>query len=123
MVVNPFRRIHQARIGKWPLAHATVDSCSWIEERDNLGIVSGHYHVSFMYKSEGSVEPHRGCFSYPGCREVAPYSVGESLTIQYNPKKPGRYTFRGADSNYEKLEAILVMALFGLVAGYVLFTF
>jgi hypothetical protein len=49
--------------------------------------------------------------------------VGEQLAIQYDPKKPGRYHFSGAESNYEKLEAILVMTVFALLAGYVLYTF
>ncbi len=49
--------------------------------------------------------------------------LGEQLAVQFDPKKPGRYHFSGAGSNYEKLEAILVMTVFALLAGYVLYTF
>ncbi len=45
------------------------------------------------------------------------------MAVQYDPKKPARYHFNGAESNYEKLEAILVMTVFALLAGYVLYAF
>jgi hypothetical protein len=49
--------------------------------------------------------------------------VGESLPVQYDPRRPQRHRFSGATRNYEKLEAILVMTVFALVAGYVLYAF
>jgi hypothetical protein len=106
----------------WPTADATVDSCQWVRLHDHLGGIAGHYQVKFSYLAGGRV--NHGDFCHHGAQHIAPYSVGERLTIQYDPKRPARYHFSGADSsNYEKLEAILVMTVFALLAGYMLYTF
>jgi Protein of unknown function (DUF3592) len=123
MIANPIRRLHEARIRNWPVTQATIDGCSWVSGHDNLGKEAGHYDVSFVYRTDRAQDLHRGSFCYDGCREIAPYRAGEVLPIHYNPKKPARYSLSGASSNYEKIEAIVVMALFGLIAGYVLITF
>jgi Protein of unknown function (DUF3592) len=123
MVANPIRQIHAARTKNWPTAQATVDSCCWVDEHDNLGNRTGHYDVSFVYKADNSAEVHRGSFCYPGSKSVVPYRWGETVPIQYNPKRPERYNFSGEDSGYEKLEAIVVLVLFALTAAYVLYTF
>ncbi|HEY4051465.1 MAG TPA: DUF3592 domain-containing protein [Acidobacteriaceae bacterium] len=123
MVANPIRQIHEARTKNWPTAEATVDSCSWVDGHDNLGNQTGHYDVTFVYKAGTSDEVHRGTFCYPGSKSIVPYCWGETVPIQYNPKKPERYNFSGTDSSYEKLETILVLVLFALTAGYVLYTF
>jgi hypothetical protein len=123
MIANPFRQIHEARVRKWPETQATVDSCSWVPGHDNVGVESGHYDISFVYQTGQAGEVHRGSFCYDGCREIAPYRSGEVFPIHYNPKRPGRYSLAGANSNYEKIEAIVATALFALLAGYVLMTF
>jgi hypothetical protein len=105
----------------WPTADATVDSCQWVRLHDHLGGIAGHYQVKFSYLAANQV--NHGAFCHHGAQHIAPYAVGERLTIQYDPKKPARYHFSGADSNYEKLEAILVMTVFALLAGYMLYTF
>ena len=122
MAANPIRRVRDGSIRKWAEGQARVDSCIWVHDHDNLGNDTGHFDVSFLYTSEDSTQPHHGRFCSPGCREVAPYRSGEPLQIQYNAKKPGRYRLPWAESNlnYEKLEAIVVMALFALAAGYFL---
>ncbi len=123
MIANPIRQFREARIRKWTDTHATVESSVWVNDHDNLGNDAGHYDVSFMYKAADS--EHHGSFCYPGCPEVSPYRPGESLPILYNRQKPSRYRLPWSDTNsgYEKLEAILVMALFGLAAGYALTVF
>jgi hypothetical protein len=63
---------------------------------------------------------HHGSFCYEGCKDVAPYVKGDTLMLQYKPSNPDRFKLPGSDSSYEKIEAILVMALFALIAGYVL---
>jgi hypothetical protein len=98
----------------WPTTEATVDSCRWVRLHDHLGGIAGHYEVKFTYQAGGQVNHGEFCHHY---------SVGEQLAIQYDPKKPGRSHFSGSEPNYEKLEAILVMTVFALLAGYVLYTF
>jgi Protein of unknown function (DUF3592) len=105
----------------WPTTEATVDSCEWVRLHDHLGGFAGHYNVKFTYRVDGHV--NHGDFCHHGAQHIAPYTVGEHLIIQFDPKKPARYHFSGADSNYEKLEAILVMTVFALLAGYMLYTF
>jgi len=105
----------------WPTTDGTVDSCEWVRLHDHLGGITGHYQIKFTYRTGGQM--HHGEFCHHGPPHIAPYTVGERLAIQYDPKKPSRYHFNGADSNYEKLEAILVMTVFALLAGYVLYTF
>jgi Protein of unknown function (DUF3592) len=105
----------------WPTTDATVDSCQWVRLHDHLGGIAGHYQVRFTYQAGGQV--NHGDFCHHGAQHIAPYTPGERLAVQYDPKKPARYHFNGADSNYEKLEAILVMTVFALLAGYVLYAF
>jgi Protein of unknown function (DUF3592) len=107
----------------WPTTDAIVDSCEWVRLHDHLGGFAGHYQVKFTYQSGDHRQVNHGEFCHHGTPHIAPYSVGEHLSIQYDPKKPARYHFSGAGSNYEKLEAILVMTVFALLAGYVLYTF
>jgi hypothetical protein len=125
MVVNPIRRIREARMRRWTETQATVESCIWVHDHDNLGNDTGHFDVFFVYRTPGSPEPHHGKFCCQGCQEVGPYRPGEKLPIRYNRNKPGCYRFPWADatSNYEKLEAILVVSLFALAAGYALLNF
>jgi hypothetical protein len=105
----------------WPTTDGTVVSCEWVRLHDHLGGIAGHYQIKFTYQTDGQL--HSGEFCHHGTPHIAPYTVGERLAIQYDPKKPARYHFSGAGSNYEKLEAILVMTVFALLAGYVLYTF
>jgi uncharacterized protein YhdP len=100
-----------------------VDSCDWVRYHDHPGGGAGHYQVKFTYKAGDGGQVNHGEFCYQGSQHIAPYRVGEQLAIEYDPKKPARYHFDGAAPNYEKLEAILVMTVFGLLAGYVLYTF
>jgi hypothetical protein len=120
-MANLFWRLRHA--GSWPNTEATVDSCEWVRDHDYLGGVAGHYDVKFSYRAGASERVNHGEFCHLGTQHIAPYYVGEQLSIQYDPKKPARYHFSGATPNYEKLEAILVMTVFGLLAGYVLYTF
>jgi hypothetical protein len=106
----------------WPTTDGTVDSCEWVRLHDHLGGIVGHYQIKFTYRTDDR-QIHHGEFCHHGTPHIAPYTVGECLAIQYDPKKPSRYHFSGAGSNYEKLEAILVMTVFALLAGYVLYTF
>ena len=106
----------------WPSTDATVDSCKWVRLHDHLGGIAGHYQVKLSYLAGGQM--NNGEFCHHGVQHIAPYSVGEHLTIQYDPKKPSKFHFSGAESsNYEKLEAILVMTVFALLAGYMLYAF
>jgi hypothetical protein len=107
----------------WPTADATVDSCDWVRYHDHLGGTAGHYVVKFTYQGGDRGQVNHGEFCHQGTEHIAPYYVGERLAVQYDPNKPSRYHFSGAGSSYEKLEAILVMTVFGLLAGYVLYTF
>jgi hypothetical protein len=116
-----FWKITHAR--SWPTADATVESCEWVKDHDHLGGSVGHYQVKFTYQASDLGQANRGEFCHHGTQHIAPYYVGEHLAIQYDPKKTTRYHFSGAPSNYEKLEAILVMTVFALLAGYVLYTF
>jgi Protein of unknown function (DUF3592) len=120
-MANLFWRLRHA--DSWPSTEATVDSCEWVRDHDYLGGVAGHYDVKFSYRAGASERVNHGEFCHLGTQHIAPYFVGEQLSIQYDPKKPSRYHFSGATPNYEKLEAILVMTVFGLLAGYVLYTF
>lgn len=119
-MANLFWKLIPAR--SWPTADATVDSCEWIQYHDHLGGTTGHYELKFTYQApDGGV--NHGEFCHRGVQHIAPYRIGESLPIQYDPKKPCRYHVSGAARDYEKLEAILVMTVFALLAGYVLYTF
>jgi hypothetical protein len=119
-MTNLFRKLtHQS----WPTADAIVDSCEWLRRHDHLGGVVGHYQIKFTYRTGEDAQVNHGEFCHHGTQHIAPYHVGEHLGIQYDPKKPARYYFSGAPSNYEKLEAILVMTVFALLAGYVLYAF
>ena len=123
MAANPVVQLHGARSNRWIEAQAAVDSCRWVHDHDNLGNDAGHYDISFVYKAAGS--DRHGTFCYPGCEHVTPYRPGEVIPIRFNRKKPGRYRLPWADgsSNYEKLEAILVILLFGLALGYAFIRF
>ena len=107
----------------WKNAQATVDSCEWVKSHEHAGEISGHYQVKFTYPTGDSGETNHGDFCHHGIRHIVPYSVGERLPIQFDPKKPSRYHYSGADANYEKLEAILAVMGFALLAGYFLYAF
>ena len=107
----------------WPTTDATVDSCEWVRYHDHLGGTAGHYQVRFSYTTADGGQVNEGEFCHRGLQHIAPYRVGEHLPVQYDPRKPARYRFSGASPNYEKLEAILVMTVFALLAGYVLYAF
>jgi hypothetical protein len=106
----------------WPTADATVDSCEWVRYHDHLGGTAGHYQVKFSYTAPDGQLNH-GEFCHEGVQHIAPYRTGERLPVQYDPRKPARHRLNGASPNYEKLEAILVMTVFALLAGYVLYAF
>jgi hypothetical protein len=105
----------------WPTTDATVDSCQWLRFHDHLGGVGGHYQIKFSYEAGG--ERNHGEFCYHGTPHIAPYAVGERLRIQYDPRKPRKYYFAGAEKSYEKLEAIVVAGVFALIAGYFLYAY
>jgi hypothetical protein len=115
----------------WKLTHtrtcattdATVDTCEWVGSNDHVGEIAGHYQVKFTYQVGESGQVKHGEFCHQGIRHIAPYAVGEHLSIQYDTRKPSRYHFSGVTPNYEKLEAIVVMTVFALLAGYVLYAF
>jgi hypothetical protein len=107
----------------WPTTDATVDSCEWVRYHDHLGGGAGHYQVKFTYQAGDGGQVNHGEFCHQGAQHIAPYCVGEHLTIQDDPTHPARYHFSGAAHDYQKLEAILVMTVFALLAGYVLYTF
>jgi len=107
----------------WATTDATVDSCDWVRSNDHVGEIAGHYQVKFSYQTGESGQVNHGEFCHQGIRHIVPYAVGERLAIQYDPKKPSRYHFSGVTPNYEKLEAIVVMTVFALLAGYVLYAF
>src|SRR6202789_275415 len=66
----------------WPTADATVDSCEWVRYHDHLGGTAGHYQVNFTYRA-GNGQVNQGEFCHQGVQHIAPYSVGERLSIQY----------------------------------------
>lgn len=115
----------------WKLTHsrsrsnadATVESCEWVRSHDHAGEIAGHYQVKFTYRVGQNGQVNHGEFCHQGTRKSVPYTAGQRLTIEYDPKSPAHYHFSGASANYEKLEAILVMTVFALLAGYVLYTF
>ena len=107
----------------WPTTDATVDSCEWVRLHDHLGGIGGHYQVKFTYQVGDQGQVNYGKFCHQGVQHIVPYCPGERLAIQYDPKKPARYHYSGAEPTYEKLEAILVMTVFALLAGYMLYTF
>ena len=107
----------------WLTADATVEACEWVRDHNHLGGTAGHYQVSFSYKASDAGELNQGEFCHQGAQHIAPYRVGERLAVQYDPRRPARHRFSGASPNYEKLEAILVMTVFALLAGYVLYAF
>jgi hypothetical protein len=119
-MANRFWKLTHA---SWSSANATVDSCDWVKSHDHAGEIAGHYQVKFTYKIGAGGEVHHGDFCHSGIRHIVPYRVGETLAIQYDTRKPSHYHYSGATENYEKLEAILVMTVFALLAGYVLYTF
>jgi len=120
-MANLFSRFAPGR--KWPTADATVDSCEWVRYHDHLGGTAGHYQVTFSYRAVDGGSVNQGEFCHQGVQHIAPYRVGERLAVQFDPRKPARHRFSGATPNYEKLEAILVMTVFALIAGYVLYAF
>jgi hypothetical protein len=107
----------------WSTTNGTIDSCEWVRYHDHLGGTSGHYQVKFSYQPGPGGPVNHGEFCHEGMQHIAPYRVGESLPVQYDPRRPQRHRFKGATPNYEKLEAILVMTVFALVAGYVLYAY
>ena len=111
------------RFGSRQTTEATVDSCEWVEYHEHWGGGAGHYQVKFSYQTDGRGPVLHGEFCKHGTQHLAPYRVGERLQIEYDPKKPTRSHFNGATPNYEKLEAIVVMTVFGLIAGYLLYSF
>jgi hypothetical protein len=123
MVANPIREIFEARHRRWLATQGEVDSCIWEESEDNLGGRSGYYTVTFAYKDGSSDQAYHGHFTCSGCVRVKPYRTGERVSVLYNPKRPATYYCFGSDSGYEKVEAILVMVLFALIAGYLLYAF
>jgi hypothetical protein len=86
-----------------------------------LGGIGGHYQIKFSYEAGG--RRNQGEFCHHGTQHIAPYTAGEHFDIQFDPKKPQRFHFDGAESNYEKLEAILVVTVFALIAGYFLYAY
>jgi hypothetical protein len=123
MSPNPIRQIHQIFTRGWSTADATVDSCSWIHDNDYTGVEAGHYDVAFSYRPGNVGELQHGHFCRSGTRQIAPYHAGEQIPIRYSPKDPCHFQLADVSPDYEKLETILVMALFALIAGYLLFTF
>jgi hypothetical protein len=121
MMTNLLWKLTNAR--SWSTTDATVESCEWVKSHDHAGEIAGHYQVKFSYRVGDSGQVNHGDFCHQGIRHITPYCTGEHLAIQYDPKKPSRYHFSGASSNYEKLEAILVMTVFALLAGYMLYAF
>jgi hypothetical protein len=107
----------------WPTTDAVVESCEWVRYHDHLGGNSGHYVVKFNYQAGDRRETHAGEFCHQGTEHIAPYYAGEHLAMQYDPNRPSRYHFSGASSNYEKLEAIVVITGFALLAIYALYVF
>ena|ERR1700760_1357183 len=120
-MTNLFWKVAHGR--SWSAADATVDSCEWVKAHDHFGEIAGHYQVKFSYHAGNDGSLQHGEFCHQGIRHIVPYSVGERISVQYDTRKPSRYHFSGAAGNYEKLEAILVMTVFALVAGYVLYAF
>ena len=118
-MISLVRKLTHSR--SWAATEATVDSCKWVRYHDHLGGIAGHYQVNFTYQAGDAGQVNQGEFCHQGSQHIAPYAVGEKLTIEYDPKKPSRHHFSGAAPNYEKLEAILVMTVFALLAGYVLY--
>jgi hypothetical protein len=128
MSPNPVRQFHQVFTRHWATTDATVDSCSWVHDHDYTGVDTGHYDVYFSYKLANADDRdpdqlHHGHFCRSGSRQIVPYHPGERIPIRYSPKKPGNVCLVDASSGYEKLETILVMTLFALIAGYLLFTY
>jgi hypothetical protein len=105
----------------WPSAEARVDSCQWLRLHNHLGGVGGHYQIKFTYLAGG--EENHGEFCHDGSQKVPPYMMGERFSIQFDPKRPKRYHVNGAERSYEKLEAIVVVTVFALIAGYFLYAY
>ena len=132
MSPKPIRKFQQAFLRSWLEAEATVEACSWVHDHDYTGVNAGHYDVAISYPLadpdtvNAPVNPteklHRGQFCHSGSRQIAPYHPGEQIAIRYNSKNPSHFHLTNASPNYEKLETILVMTLFALIAGYLLFT-
>jgi hypothetical protein len=107
----------------WANTNGAVDSCDWIPAGEHAGECAGHYQVKFHYQAGPASDVSHGEFCHEGIRHIAPYAIGERLAIQYDPKRPSRYHFSGASANYEKLEAIVVVTVFALLAGYFLYAY
>jgi hypothetical protein len=126
---NPMRWLRQVFRDNWPTAEATVDSCTWVYESDHPGAGHhGHYDVTLSYKPANSNlagldAPHHVRFCRSGSRHITPYCAGEQISIFYNPKNPNRFRLADSPPDHQKLEAIVILALFALMAGYLLFAF
>ena len=129
MSPKPIRRVLRAFLRGWLETEATVESCSWVHDHDYTGVNAGHYDVAVSYpladpnRTTRTEHLHHGQFCRSGTRQIAPYHPGEQVSIRYNSKHPSHFHLADASPNYEKLETILVMTLFALIAGYLLFTF
>lgn len=108
------------------MAQATVESCRWRETTDNLGTPAGYYHLEFVYSVpglDGAPKLRRGSVSCPGKPSLEPYRPGEQLAVRYNPHSSCKHRLVGEETNYDTLEAILVIVFFALTAGFLLYTF
>jgi Protein of unknown function (DUF3592) len=123
MTTNSIRAFQRVLTPGWQTVEATVNACRWVVSHDNFGEPTGHYDVSVAYRVPESDQPRCGTFCYEGSEQILPYRPGDKVTIEYNPRHTSRCRAAGSPPNYEKLEAILVMALFALLAGYVLMRF
>jgi Protein of unknown function (DUF3592) len=124
MSSNPIQQVRQVFTRHWATTDATIDSCSWVHDHDYTGVAAGHYDVFFSYRDKVNPDQlHHGRFCRNGSQRIAPYHPGERIPIRYSPKNPDRFYPVDATPGYEKIEAILVMTLFALIAGYLLFAF
>lgn len=111
--------------GRWPSAPATVTSCEWVSLEDAYGCGgnAGHYHVEFTYRAKAEGPLEHGSFCHPGNRYIAPFAVGETLMVRYNPRRPSQSRFSGASLPTQAIEAIVAVAVLGLIAGYFLLSY
>jgi hypothetical protein len=131
MSPNPIRQVHEVFFRSWPITEARVDSCSWVQDHDYMGVDAGHYDVVISYEPAKSGSDltgrmdqlQHGHIRCSGNRQVAPHHPGERIPIRYSSKHPSHFHLADTSPNYEKLETILVMTLFALIAGYLLLTF
>lgn len=110
---------------RWPSVPATVTSCDWVSLRDSSGCGggAGHYHVEFTYRARPEAPLRSGSFCHPGSRYIAPFAIGEAVTVKYNPRRPDQARFSGASLPTQAIEAIVAVALLGLIAGYFLLSY